>query len=298
MARVRQIQLRTRHKVSEVLAGAYRSTFRGAGIEFEEVRPYQAGDDVRSIDWQRTARAGEAFVKTYIEERELTLAFLIDTSRSLDFGSTEFTKREVAAQFAALLGFVAQRQQDRVGLTLFGHEPGLHLPPRKGAASVARLVREVIAAEPSAGASDFQSVLEHQARTLRRRALVFLVSDFMSDDLVAPGTRPAWSDELARLARRHDVICVRVHDPFESELPEAGWILLQDAESGRTVDVDTRSPKVREAWAAAARARRAALEAVLRRAKVDLIELATDGDPAESVARFFKTRTQRRVVPA
>jgi uncharacterized protein (DUF58 family) len=138
MARVSQIQVRTRRLVDDVLSGAYRSTFRGAGIEFEEVRPDRPGDDVRSIDWNRTAQSGEPYIKTYVEERELTLMFLVDSSRSMDFGSRELTKREVAAQFCALLSFVAQRQQDRVGLCLFGEEPGLHLPPRKGAGAVSR----------------------------------------------------------------------------------------------------------------------------------------------------------------
>ncbi|MEO6708992.1 MAG: DUF58 domain-containing protein, partial [Planctomycetota bacterium] len=144
MARVRQIQLRTRRMVSEVLTGAYRSTFRGSGIEFDDIRPYQPGDDVRSIDWKRTARAGDAYIKTYIEERELSLVFAVDTSRSMDFGSREFTKREVAAQLVALLSYVAARQHDRVGLALFGAQAGLWLPPRKGADAVARVIREVL----------------------------------------------------------------------------------------------------------------------------------------------------------
>jgi uncharacterized protein (DUF58 family) len=298
MARVRQIQIRTHRMVSEVLSGAYRSTFRGSGIEFEEVRPYQPGDDVRSIDWQRTARGQDAFVKTYVEERELSLVFLVDTTRSMDFGSREFTKREVAAQFCALLAYVALRQQDRVGLCLFGKEPGLHLPPQKGSGSVARVVREVIAAQPTAGASDFKAALEHQARTLRRRALVFLVSDFLGDDLATPGERPAWTDTLASLARRHDVIAVRVNDPFESELPAAGWLTLADLETGQRTDVDTRSKRVRAAWAAKAQARRAALDAVLARSRTDLIALSTEGDVVDPVASFFRSRTRRRGGPA
>ena len=297
MARVRQIQVRTQRMVSEVLAGAYRSTFRGSGIEFEEVRPYQPGDDVRSIDWLRTARHGDAFVKTYVEERELTLVFLVDTSLSMDFGSVEFTKREMAAQFAALLAFVAQRQQDRVGLTLFGSEPGLHLPPLKGAGSVARLVREVIAARPTAGASDYQAVLEHQARTLRRHALIFLISDFLTqDDALGADAqrRPEWVDSMARLHQRHDFVCVRVHDPFESELPRAGWIALQDVETGRTAQLDTRSARVRDAWRERARVRTAAFAALLSRTGVDGIELSTDEDVVDPIARFFRQRRKKR----
>ena len=286
MARVRQIQVRTRRLVNDVLAGAYRSTFRGAGVEFEEVRPYQPGDEVRSIDWNRTARIGQTYVKTYVEERELTLVFLVDTSRSMDFGSREFTKREVAAQFCALLAFVAQRQQDRVGLCLMGEEPGLHLEPQKGAGAVSRVVREVIAAPAAHGHADLEAALELQLRTLKRRALLFLVSDFLGDP-------EGLASALRRVGRRHELIAVRVLDPFEEELPAAGIIRLEDLESGRDVEVDTRSARVRAAWAEAARARRAALEAVLLRSKVELIELATDESVGEPVARFFNRRRRK-----
>jgi len=287
MARVSQIQLRTHRLVNDVLAGAYRSTFRGAGIEFEEVRPYQPGDEVRSIDWNRTASAGEPYVKNYVEERELTLVFLVDTSRSMDFGSGEFTKREVAAQFSALLAFVAQRQQDRVGLCLIGEQPGLHLEPRKGAGAVSRVVREVIAAPAAHGHADLEGALELQLRTLKRRALLFLLSDFHGDP-------EGLTEVLRRVGRRHELIAVRVVDPFEEALPSAGIVRLQDVESGGEVELDTRSARVRAAWAEAARARRAALEAVLMRSKVDLIELRTDESIGEPVARFFNRRRRGR----
>lgn len=291
MARVSQIQIRTRRLVNDVLAGAYRSSFRGSGIEFEEVRPYQPGDDVRSIDWNRTAHTGETFIKTYIEERELTLMFLVDTSRSMDFGSQELTKRELAAQFAALLSFVAQRQQDRVGLCMFGEEPGLHLPPRKGANSVARVVREVIAAPAASGGTDFEAVLELQARALRRHTLLFLVSDFH-------GGIPPESETLMRVARKHEVVAVRISDPFEELLPSAGRIALRDLETGARVDLDTRSDRVREAWAARARERRESLETELGRAQIELIDLSTAASIAEPVVRFFNRRRGRRAGPA
>lgn len=287
MKRVAQIQLRTLRLVNDVVSGAYRSSFRGSGIEFEEVRPYQPGDDVRSIDWNRTAKLGEAYVKTYVEERELTLSLLVDTSLSMDFGSREFTKREVAASLCALLAYVALRQQDRVGLTLFGEHPGLHLPPRKGAGAVARLVREVIAARPTAGGTDFTAALEQQQRTLRRKSLVFVISDFL-------GGGADWVDLLARLSRRHDVIAVRVVDPFEEELPPAGVLEMMDVESGRRVELDTRSERVRAAWAASASARRSALIESLARARTDLIELSTTGDLAEPVVSFFRRRSHAK----
>src|SRR5688572_1778705 len=274
MRRVAQIQLRTHRMVNDVLSGAYRSSFRGSGIEFEEVRRYQPGDDVRSIDWNRTAKMGEAFVKTYVEERQLILALLVDTSPSMDFGSRALSKREVAASLAALLAFVALRQQDRVGLTLFGEGPGLHLPPRKGAGAVARVVREVIAAHPSAGRTNFRALLEQQERTLRRRSLVVLMSDFLE-----PGGARAerdWIRVLARLARRHDVVAVRIFDPFEEDLPPAGLIRMRDVESGADVELDTRAARVRS----------------------ELVEVSTAGDLAEPLIRFFKRRVRRREGPA
>lgn len=291
MARVSQIQLRTHRMVNDVLSGAYRSTFRGSGIEFEEVRPYQPGDDVRTIDWNRTAKAGEPFVKTYVEERELTLVFLVDTSLSMDFGSRQWTKREIAAAFCALLSFVAQRSQDRVGLCLFGGEPGLHLPARKGAGAVARVVREVIAAPPTSGGTGFRSVLELQERTLRRRSLLFLISDFVGFDREA-------ADVLARLARRHDAVAVRVVDPFERELPAAGWLTMRDVETGTLQDLDTRSRAVRWAWNKAFEERSAALREHFTKAGVDSLEVTAGADLAsglsEPLIRYFALRRRRK----
>jgi uncharacterized protein (DUF58 family) len=285
MARVRTIQVRTHKLVSSALAGAYRSNFRGTGIEFESVRPYEPGDDVRTIDWKVTARVGEPFIKTYVEDRTLILQLLVDTSRSMDFGSGEKSKREAAAEVCALLALVAARNQDQVGLCLFADEPGLHLAPKKGQHHVLRLIREVMAAPATGRGSSLARVLEHQLRHLKRRSLVLVVSDFLGTD--------AWEDELARLARRHDVIAVRVFDPLEEELPGAGWLELCEIESGRAFDVDARSARARAEWAAAARARRAQLLSSLRKARVDLVEVATDSDVAEPIARCFARRAAR-----
>ena len=295
MARVRQIQVRTHRMVNDVLSGAYRSRFRGSGIEFDEVRHYQPGDEVRSIDWLRTARTGEPFVKIYVEERELTLLFLVDTSASMDFGSRGASKRELAAQFCALLAYVALRQQDRVGLTLFGARPGLHLEPRKGAGAVARVVREVIAAPPTPGAADLQAVLELQGRTLRRGRLLFVISDFLPRAGQPAGVEPAWVETLARLARRHDVVAVRISDPLEERLPAAGHIRLRAIGGGGELDVDTGSERVRALWEQAAQRRREALLAHLGRARAELLELSTGGTLAEPVVRYFRRRMSRRV---
>jgi uncharacterized protein (DUF58 family) len=287
MARVQRIQLRTRQLVSSALQGAYRSNFRGSGIEFDEVRPYLPGDDVRSIDWKVTARTGEPFIKTYIEDRTLILQLLVDTSRSMAFGSGEKSKREAAAEVCALMALVAARNQDQVGLCLFDEEPGRHLAPKKGQGHVLRVIREALAALPVGRHSSLTAVLEHQAMHLKRNALVLVVSDFLGleDD--------PWEDPLTRLARRHDVLAVRIVDPLEEELPRAGWIELAGIEDGRTLDVDSNSPHVRAAWAAAARERRERLQQRLARCAVELVEISTAGDPAEPLARCFARRAAR-----
>jgi uncharacterized protein (DUF58 family) len=294
MARVRQIQIRTHRLVNTALSGGYRSTFRGSGLEFSEVRAYQPGDEVRRIDWNVTARTGDAYIKTYAEERELTLNFLVDTSSSMDFGSRVRSKRETAAQLCALISFVALRHQDKVGLVLFGEQPGLHLPARKGGQHVLRVVREVLAAEPTPGGSGFAAVLEHQSRVLRRRSVVFLVSDFLEQGGVPlkKGDRP-WNESLALLAQRHDVIAVRVTDPLELDLTSSGLVDLVEIETGTRADVDTRSKAVREEWRRRAAERRAAQNALLARARVDVIDLDTSKDIGEAVLSFFRRRAKQ-----
>lgn len=289
MARVRAIEIRTHKLVNTALSGGYRSSFRGQGIEFQEVRAYQPGDDVRRIDWNVTARTGEAFVKNYAEERELTVHMLIDTSRSMDLGSAEWTKREVAAQFAALIAFVGLRHGDRVGMTLYGERPGLHLPARKGSQHVLRIVREVLAAQPESRGSDLHAALEREERLLRRRSVVLVVSDFLE----APGAGD-WSGVLTRLSLRHDVVAVRVRDPLESELPAVGILPFAELEGGARVELDTRLMAVREAWSAAARARESELRSRLSRAQADLLDLDTTQDVGESVRAFFRRRTLTR----
>jgi len=288
MARVRQIQVRTHRMVSNMLSGAYKSTFRGTGIEFEEVRQYQPGDDVRTIDWNVTARTGEPFVKTFVEERQLTLQLVVDTSHSMDFGSRDRSKRETAAEFCALMAYVAVFQHDQVGLSLFSDEPGLHLNPKKGLSHVMRVIREVIAAEPHGEGSSLVSALELQLRMLRRRSMIFVVSDFLDT------SEEEWALVLSRLSAKHDVVCVRVTDPFEEELPKSGLITMRDIESGQMVDVDTRSEAVRRHWADAARRRADELDEILLRARSERIDLSTCGDVGESVVRFFRKRLRRR----
>jgi uncharacterized protein (DUF58 family) len=293
MARVRQIQIRTHRLVSTALSGGYRSTFRGSGLEFQEVRAYQPGDEVRRIDWNVTARTGDAYVKNYAEERELTINFIVDTSRSMGFGSRLQAKAETAADFCALLALVAIRHQDKVGLVLFGEHPGLHLPAKKSGQHVLRIIREVRFAEPLGRSTDFAAVLEHQSRVLRRRSVVFLVSDFQVDDAGTPAAND-WSERLGKLALRHDVIAVRIRDRLEEELESAGLVDLEELESGARLTLDTRSKAVREAWRQAAAQRRARVDQLFARARVDVIDLDTsERDIGRPILSFFRRRALR-----
>jgi len=285
-ARVQRIRVRTHRLVTTALSGGYRSTFRGQGLEFSEVRAYQPGDDVRRIDWNVTARQGAPFIKSYAEERELSIELVVDTSRAMDFGTRLRTKRESAAQFSALISFIALRNQDRVGLLLFGEEPGLHLRARKGSGHVLRIVREVLAARPSAGGGGLALALQHTERTLRRRSVVFVVGDFSGAN--------TWVEPMRRLAIRHDVIAVRITDPLERELPRAGRVEFEEIASGRRIEIDTDSKRVRETWRARAEERRRRIDQDLARARADVIDLNAGGDLGEPVASFFHRRVARR----
>lgn len=287
LARVRQLHLRTHRLVNTALTGSYRSVFRGQGIEFEEVRPYVPGDDVRGIDWNVTARTGEPHVKSYREERELSVHCLVDRGLGMGFGTRRWSKREAAAQLVALFAMVAARNQDRVGLTLFGPEPGLHLSPQKSSRHVQRLIREVLAAQPAEGPSDLKRVLEGSVRALRRRSLVLVFSDF------ADCAEASWMEALRSLATRHDVICVRLVDPFEVELPEAGRFAVEELGTGDWSFIDSNDATVREAWRRAARERQVAFEQVCRDARAERIEIDLAEDLAAPVQRFFRLRSAR-----
>lgn len=301
MARVRSIQIRTHRLVNTALSGGYRSTFRGQGIEFEEVRPYQPGDEVRAIDWNVTARTGEPFVKSYREERQLTIHLVVDTALEMDFATFGETKRDAAAQISALIAFVAIRNQDRVGLTFFGQEPGFHLGAGRQSRHVLRLVREIQAAPTTPGPSSLQAALEGQEATLKRRAMVFLISDFSGVDAegferdpVTGARSDAWQRTLARLTSRHDVIALRLIDRFEEELPAAGIVRLARMEDGEVREIDGRGSSVREQWSQDAGARRTALGRVFRRARTEWIDVRTDGDLAAPLVQFFHKRGQSR----
>lgn len=292
LRKVRQIEIRTSRAVSETLAGQYHSVFRGRGIDFDRVREYVPGDEIRTIDWNVTARAGRPFVKQFTEERELHVLLLVDMSASGEFGSTVQTKRELAAEVASVLAFSAIRNGDRVGALLFTDRIEGYVPPGKGRNHVLRVVREILACDPVGHGTDIASALEHAATVTRRRAVAFVVSDFQT---VGDRDREhARIEHALRVARmRHDVIALRVRDRREEQLPDVGVITLEDAETGELVEIDTSRKKVREAFDSGARRERDAITALLRRAGVDSIELETGGAYVPSLLSFFRARERR-----
>jgi uncharacterized protein (DUF58 family) len=284
LRQVRRLQLRARRAVEDLLGGEYHSVFKGTGIAFEEVRAYQPGDDVRAIDWNVTARMGQPFIKRYIEERERTLVLAVDCSGSQEFGTSVQAKREVAAELAAVLAFSAIRNNDRVGLIQFSDRIEHALPPRKGTRHVLRLIRDVLFYQPRHKGTSLCTGLDHLNRLVRRRAIVFLFSDFLDRD---------FDRAFQRTARRHDLIAVRVSDPGEADLPTVGLVELEDAETGRRVLIDTTSAPVRSAFEAAALERADSLRRLTRSAGSDLIEVSTDGLHLDALVRFFRLRERR-----
>jgi uncharacterized protein (DUF58 family) len=315
--RVREIQLRTGRDVSDVLAGEYSSVFKGSGLEFDEVRPYLPGDDVRTIDWNVTARAGAPHVKRYVEERQLTMMLMADISASQDYGSGSRSKREAAAELCALLAFSAIRNDDKVGLVLFHGEVEKYVPPRKGMRHALRVVREVIAAGTESVRSDdtrrwwqrfmqwrnrsplrrarqrtdLRAALDFFASVSKRRSVCFVVSDFLHNDDDAQGA--AFERALSMANRRHDVIAVLLTDPAELRLPAAGMVTLMDAESGAARVVDTNARAFRAHLEAEAQKRIADLERRLGRAGIDFIHVNIAEPVIDPLIRFFKMRERR-----
>jgi uncharacterized protein (DUF58 family) len=285
LAQVRRLTIRSRRAVEDVFAGAYRSAFRGRGLEFSEVREYTPGDDVRAIDWNVTARAGRPFVKRFEEERELTVVIALDLSASLRFGTRARTKRETAAEAGALLALAASRNRDRVGLLLFTDGVELYLPPSKSRSRALRVARELLAYEPEGRGTDVGAALSFLARVLRRRAVIFVLSDWIA----SPFER-----ELALLARRHEVVVLEVSDPLERELPASGLLVVRDLESGATRTVDLGVGPARAAWGAArARHGRALVEA-FRHGRADRIDLQSGAPVAPVLVRHMEQRARMR----
>ena len=286
MAKVGKIRILTNRLIDDQLSGDYHSTFKGQGVEFDEVRPYVAGDDVRSIDWNVTARTGTPFIKRFSEERELTVMFVVDVSGSQSYGSVERSKAELAAEVASLLALTAIRNQDKIGLILFSDKIVKYIPPRKGRQSVMRLVREVLAAEDEAtGGTDIAGALRFLNGVQKRRAVVFLVSDFMSG---------GYERELRVTARHHDVITIPVDDPAERELPYVGLAELEDPETGELLLVDTADARVRAHFAAAATEQLEARARFFARNGIDTVPVSTDHPYIQSIRALFKRRASKR----
>jgi uncharacterized protein (DUF58 family) len=287
LKQVRRIQIVTSHIVDNALGGDYESVFKGQGIEFEEVREYQPGDDVRSIDWNVTARMGHPFIKKFTEERELTVFVLADESGSQRFGSVDRLKREVAAELTAVLAFSAIRNKDRVGALLFTDRIETFVPPRKGPRHVLRLVREVLASRPEGRGTDLALALDTLNRVQRRRAVVFVLSDFL-----APFA--GYRRSLRIAARAHDVIAVVLRDPREIDLPAVGFLDLTDAETGERVVVDTADPALRAEFFTRAAGRDAELEDALRSCGVDIVPVNVARPWVDPLVGFFRMRERRK----
>ncbi len=283
---VRRLEITTRRAVNDRLAGQYHSVFKGRGMAFDEVRLYQPGDDVRAIDWNVSARMNDAYVKVFSEERELTVMLLVDASASVGFGSGEKSKAEVAAEISALLAFSAVQNGDRVGLILFTDRVERFVPPKRGRKHVMRLVSEILAHRPQSPRTDLGTALTFLRRGLHRRAIAFVVSDFLE---------PQRRHELPLLlaARRHDVVPIVLSDPLEQGLPDAGVVLVQDPESGETAHVDFGSSSVRAEYALAFRGLRQEREKLFSRLGIDHVELGVEGEYVKPLVGFFLRRARR-----
>lgn len=288
LSKVRQIEIRARGTVNSVLSGAYSSSFRGRGMEFAEVREYIPGDEIRTIDWNVTARQGHPFVKKFTEERELTVLLVVDASASGDFGSRNEVKGEIMATLSALLAFSAIQNNDRVGLLIFTSTVERFIPPQKGRKHVLRVIRELLYHKPRESGTDIAGAIAHANRLLRQRAVVFLVSDFDAPD---------FEKSLRLLQRRHDAVAIKVSDPRERDLPDTGFLELEDPETGAVTVVDTGSRAFRIAFGARRRAEEERLQALFRRTGTDAVDILAGHDYDETIRpliHYFRKRSKHR----
>ncbi len=283
LKKIRKIEIYTNRLVNNQLAGQYQSVFKGRGMAFSEVRQYVPGDDVRSIDWNVSARMNEPYVKLFTEERDRTVNLLVDMSASGSFGSRLQAKREVAAEIAALVAFSAIKNDDRVGLIIFTDEVERFVPPMKGKKHVLRVISEILTFEPKSSRTDLKVALEYLGRIARRRSVAFLVSDWLAD---------GWLQLLRVAARRHDLVPVVIGDPMETELPDLGIVDVEDLETGDVMEFDTGGPERKE-YAALVRRRAEEREGVLRRMKLDFVNVRTDRPYVDALVAFFRARERR-----
>ncbi|MBU0665210.1 MAG: DUF58 domain-containing protein [Proteobacteria bacterium] len=293
LKKVRQVEVRTSRLVNDTMAGNYHSVFKGRGMNFDEVREYVPGDDIRAIDWNVTARTGVPHIKKFTEERELTIMLIIDISASGEFGSGAGSKREMMAELGSVLAFSARRNNDRVGLILFSDFVELYIPPKKGRSHILRVIREILFFQPQGTKTDLLVPLDFINRVAKRRCVTFLLSDYCLSG--------SFEETLSRLQpklqitnRRHDLISMIISDPREHELPDVGWLTLEDAESGEQVELNTSDPAIRRGYAALAASRQKDLHRAIRSAGLDLLDLSTDQPYLPALFNFFKTRQRRQ----
>ena len=294
--KVRRLEIRTRRLVTDSVTGAYYSSFKGRGMDFEEVREYAIGDDVRTIDWNVSAKMDRPFVKVFREERELTLMLLIDLSASGIFGSVEQSKRERAAEIASVIAFSASQNNDKVGLLLYTDEVEHYIPPKKGRRHILRVIRDILFFEPKGKATNHKSALDYLNRVQRRKSVVFLISDFLDAEQPLLGAEPTSHNLFSTLAlthQRHDLVSIALSDPREYELPEVGLITLEDAETGEMVEIDTGSHRARESYAKLAHERRARFQTGMRKKGLDWIEAHTDQPYLPALRQLFARRASR-----
>ena len=285
MARVRKLELKARRLVRESFSGEYLSSFRGQGLDFDDFREYQHGDEVRFIDWNVTARMNTPFVRKFREERELSVVIAVDVSGSADYGSVSLSKREVAAETAAVLGFSALHNGDKVGLLIFADAPILFIPPEKGSRHLLRMIREILVAKADQPGTSVAEACDFLVRTLRRKSLIFLISDFFSDPLDKP---------LGKLAKKHETIALRVLDPLESKLPKAGKVVMIDPETRLETLVNTSNPNLRMAYSKLMKRQHEGVEAIFKKYGIDSADLKTDGDLFSALHQLLKKRSRRR----
>ncbi len=282
--KIRYIQIYTSKAVNDTLAGEYHSVFKGRGMEFDEVREYRSGDEIRSIDWNVTARMGAPFVKRFVEERELTVIFMVDLSASGAFGSVYKLKNEILAELCALLAFSAIKNNDKVGLIIFTDQVEMFIPPAKGTTHVLRLIRELLEFSPGHSQTDIAAGIEYLARVTNRKAVVFLVSDFIGQ---------GYEQRLRVMGKRHDLIAVSVTDPREVKMPDVGMLELEDAETGKFVLIDTGSKTVRTKYEQLCSKRQRRLKEMFRSMDIDQIEIFSGQDYLRELVKFFRTRERR-----
>jgi uncharacterized protein (DUF58 family) len=285
MARVRKLELKARRLVRESFSGEYLSSFRGQGMDFDDFREYQHGDEVRFIDWNVTARMNAPFIKKFREERELSVVIAVDVSGSSDYGSVSLSKREIAAETAAVLGFSALHNGDKVGLLIFANEPILFIPPEKGSRHLLRMIREILVTKPTQTGTSVADACDFLVRSLRRKSVVFLISDFFSDPLDKP---------LGKLAKKHETIALRVLDPLEAKLPKGGKVVMIDPETGFETLVNTSNPNLRMGYSKLMKRQQEGVTSLFKKYAIDAADLLTNGDTMSALHQLLKKRSRKR----